>query len=204
MRDGKIEYDKGPFPCFTQFPTMANLLDRKHVGWRYYSDPEAPWNAYAQIKHVFDGRDWQRNISSPSTNVLTDIAGGKLAPVSWVISPPANSDLPGSSGGPAWVKAIAGALQKSAYWPHSALIVVWSPPAAGYYDNVPPPQLDPMGLGFRVPMLVVSPYAKHGYVSHVEYEFGSILRFIEDNWNLGSLGATDERATSIGPDIFTF
>jgi phospholipase C len=60
-----------------------------------------------------------------------------------------------------------------------------------------------MGLGFRVPMIVVSPYAKHGYVSHTEYEFGSILKFIEENWDLGSLGATDVRANSIG-DVFSF
>lgn len=204
LRNGKIEYDKGPYPCFTQFPTMANLLDRHRVTWRYYSDLHAPYNAYAQIEHVFEGPDWKRNISSPSSNVLSDIANGNLTSVSWVISPPADSDFPGTTGGPAWVKAIAQALQKSAYWPHSALIVVWSSPSSEYYDDLAPPQLDPMGLGFRVPMFVVSPYAKRGYVSHVEYEFGSILRFIEDNWKLGSLGATDRRATSIGTDIFTF
>jgi phospholipase C len=58
-------------------------------------------------------------------------------------------------------------------------------------------------LSFRVPMLVVSPYAKRGYVSHTQYEFGSILKFIEENWNLGSLGATDRRASSIS-DVFDF
>jgi phospholipase C len=60
-----------------------------------------------------------------------------------------------------------------------------------------------MGFGFRVPMIVVSPYGKRHYVSHTGYEFGSILKFMEENWSLGSLGATDRRARSID-DMFNF
>jgi phospholipase C len=59
------------------------------------------------------------------------------------------------------------------------------------------------GLGFRVPLLVVSPYAKTGYVSHTQYEFGSVVRYIEDNWNLGRLGTTDTRVNNI-LDCFNF
>ena len=73
----------------------------------------------------------------------------------------------------------------------------------GWYDHVAPPQLDYAGLGFRVPMIVVSPYAKAGYVSHTQYEFGSIIRFVEDTWNLGRLGTTDTRAASMD-DVFDF
>ena len=80
----------------------------------------------------------------------------------------------------------------------------------GFYDNAPPPQLDYRGLGIRVPCIIISPYAKHGYVSHVQYEFGSILRFIEETYGLpaGSIGSvaqgyTDERATSLD-DAFNF
>ncbi len=73
----------------------------------------------------------------------------------------------------------------------------------GWYDHEPPPQLDYTGLGFRVPMLVISPYAKPGYVSHTQYEFGSILKFVEDTFSLGRLGTTDVRATSIA-DSFNF
>jgi phospholipase C len=74
---------------------------------------------------------------------------------------------------------------------------------------VPPPQLDGQGLGMRVPMLLVSPYARTtspsqpGYISHTQYEFGSLVRFVEDNWNLGRLGTTDGRANSI-LDSFDF
>ena len=74
----------------------------------------------------------------------------------------------------------------------------------GFYDHVPPPFHDQWGgLGFRVPMLVISPYAREasnqpGYISHTQYEFGSIIKFVEDTWNLGSLDTTDIRAISIG------
>ncbi len=95
---------------------------------------------------------------------------------------------------------------KSSYWPSTAIVVLWSDPGNGqYYDNAPPPQLDEVGLGFRVPMIVVSPYAKRHFVSHTDYEFGSLLKFMEENWNLPSLGghATDRRANSIS-DMFDF
>jgi phospholipase C len=90
-----------------------------------------------------------------------------------------------------------------------AIIVVWDD-WGGFYDNVPPPLTDHWGgLGFRVPMLLLSPYAvkgstsQGGYISHTPYEFGSILKFVEDTFNLGSLGKTDARATSI-VDSFDF
>jgi phospholipase C len=73
----------------------------------------------------------------------------------------------------------------------------------GWYDHVVPPQLDPMGLGYRVPLLVISPYAKHGYVSHVQHEFGSILRFTEETFGLGPLGLTDARSDDLR-DCFDF
>jgi phospholipase C len=204
LKDGHIEALRGPFPCFTQFPTMANLLDKAHVAWKYYygvehSQPWGTWNAFASIKYVRFGKDWSRNMSRPASNVLADIANARLSAVSWVISPYRDSDAPGYAGGPRWVDSIVSAMQKSTYWDHSAIVIVWAD--GGSYDNVAPPQLDPMGLGFRVPMIVVSPLAKRGYVSHVQYEFGSILKFIEETWNLGSLGATDERANDFR-DIF--
>ena len=62
------------------------------------------------------------------------------------------------------------------------------------YDHVTPPQLDFLGLGFRVPMLTISPYAKKGYVDHTQFEFGSVVKFTENVFSLPSLGYTDQRA----------
>jgi phospholipase C len=206
LKNGQILKNEGPFPCFDQFPSMANLLDKANVPWRFYyggkPQDDFPFNPYSAMQYVATGPDWKTDMRVPATNVLSDLANGNLKPVSWVLSAEPNSDFPGNGGGPQWVSSIVQAAQKSAYWKHVAIVVIWNDSGDGnFYDSVAPPQLDPMGLGFRVPMIVVSPYAKRGYVSHTQYEFGSILKFIEENWNLGSLGSTDQRANSIG-DVF--
>jgi phospholipase C len=101
------------------------------------------------------------------------------------------------------VAQVVNAIGKSAYWKSTAIVVVWDD-WGGWYDHVAPPQLDYEGLGFRVPMLVISPYIKAGTISHTQYETGSIIRFIEDNWSLGRITlSTDSRAQSIA-NIFNF
>ena len=90
----------------------------------------------------------------------------------------------------------------SKYWDSSAVVVLWDD-WGGWYDDVPPPQLDFEGLGIRVPCIIISPYAKAGTVSHTQYESGSTLRFIEDVFNAPSLHHTDSRANSLA-DSFDF
>jgi phospholipase C len=212
----------GPFPCTTKFPgsgssytTMRDLLDAKSVSWKYYvpsvKGSGALWNAFDVIAPVRNGPEWTTNVISPPTTIFSDITNNQLPAVSWVIPDNTNSDHPGSSqdNGPAWVASIVNAIGTSAYWPSTAIIITWDD-WGGFYDHVPPPFFDHWGgLGLRVPMMVVSPYSrmtspsKPGYISHTQYEFGSILRFVEDNWNLGQLGTTDVRAHSI-VDSFDF
>ena len=79
---------------------------------------------------------------------------------------------------------------QSQYWQSSAIVVTWDD-YGGFYDNVPPPQVDAFGEGFRVPTLVISPWAKHGFIDHTQYEFASLLRLAEDNFNLPRLGTRD-------------
>ena len=75
----------------------------------------------------------------------------------------------------------------------------------GWYDHVPPPGARQFGgLGFRVPFIAVAPFAKSGYIAGRQYEFGSIVRFVEDNWQLGRLGTTDEHSASFANDFFDF
>ncbi len=208
------EYDKGPYPCL-DYPTMRDLLDAKSVSWKYYSPPEpnnvgALWNAFDAIAAVRNGPEWSTNIAE--TNVFfSDVANGTLPAVSWIVPDQSNSDHPGGEhdAGPSWVAAVVNAVGQSSYWNKTAIVVVWDD-WGGFYDHVKPPLLDRWGgLGFRVPMLVISPYAREaisgqpGYISHSQYEFGSILRFIENVWKLGRLGTTDRRARSIG-DCFDF
>jgi phospholipase C len=210
---GQYLDNQGPFPCFT-YNTMRDLLDAKGVSWKYYTPTITThggdlWNAFDAIKAVRDGSEWTANISSPETNIFKDISGSALPAVSWVIPDGQNSDHPAQQlwgikkdTGPSWVASIVNAVGQSQYWNSTAIVVVWDD-WGGFYDHVAPPQLDYTGLGFRVPLLVVSPYAKPGYVSHTPYEFASILKFVEQTFGLGSLGTTDVRATSIG-DVFDF
>jgi phospholipase C len=200
----------GPAPCLT-YKTLADLLDAKSLSWKYYAPPlfdgglaGAYWNAFDAISAVRNGPDWA-NVSMPETNFFTDLAKGSLANVTWISPSDVNSDHAGfgkSDTGPSWVAKIVNTVGKSKFWNSTAIIVVWED-WGGWYDHEPPPQLDYAGLGFRVPMIVVSPYAKTGYVSHTQYEFGSIVRFVEDLWSLGRLGTTDTRAASMS-DMFNF
>jgi phospholipase C len=189
------------------------------------------WNAFDAIRAVrYDKSEWpnkgkftctQSCVSWPETNVFCDIAGSTASPcpapnppgnvelpaVSWVIPDGENSDHGygselGKDDGPDWVASVVNAIGKSPYWKSTAIVVLWDD-WGGFYDHVPPPQLDYQGLGFRVPMIVVSPYAKRSYVSHTQYEFGSVLKFVESTFGLPALGTTDTRANNL-TDAFDF
>jgi phospholipase C len=128
----------------------------------------------------------------PETTILSDIKAGKLPQVSWVTPTCAESDHASCNkgSGPAWVASVVNAVGASAYWNTTAIFVVWDV-WGGWFDHVKPPVRSSYELGFRVPLLVISPYAKPGYVSHVQHEQSSILRFVEDNFKLGTLGNAD-------------
>jgi phospholipase C len=208
---GRYLRDKGPFPCFT-YSTIRDLLDARSVSWLYFTNTSRAyvWNAFDAIHAVRYGSEWTKNIVIPQTAIFQTITNGQLPAVSWVIPDAIDSDHPEyrSDSGPSWVASVVNAVGQSNYWQSTAIIVVWDD-WGGEYDHVPPPQLDGQGLGMRVPMLLVSAFARKtspsqpGYVSHTQYEFGSILKFLEDNWMLGTLGRTDARANSI-IDCFDF
>jgi phospholipase C len=216
---GNYLRDEGPFPCLT-YPdkNMADLLDAAGVSWKYYTPPYktatsgALWNAMAAISEIYNGPDWKSDVSMPETNIFNDLSGGTLPAVSWVIPERNNSDHPNGPGGvyhgPEWIASVVNAVGKSSYWNSTAIFITWDD-WGGFFDPVPPAFFDTQGgLGFRVPVLVVSPYTKKGTLSHTQYEFASILKFVEDNFQLGEMGTPsfpndDARATSIG-NMFKF
>ena len=180
----------GPFPCFDQYATIADSLDAKNVSWKYYTQATFTfggevWNAFDSNKRVRYGPDWTRNVIVPDTKVLTDPEKGELASVTFVIPDGQWSDHPlaPTDYGPSWVGDVVNEIGRSKYWNDTAIVVMWDD-WGGFYDNVPPPQVDSVGLGMRVPVLIVSPYARRGYVSHTRYEYGSILKFIEQAFDL--------------------
>jgi phospholipase C len=209
--DNKYSSGIGPFPCLT-YATLRDLLDPKGISWRYYAPTVGGsfggnlWNAFDAIKAVRYGPEWTTNEANPETRVFTDISRDSLPSVAWVIPDFQNSDHPGdnSDTGPSWVAQVVNAIGKSPAWKTTAIVIVWDD-WGGWYDHVPPPGPHHYGgLGFRVPAIVVSPYSRPGYVSHNDYEFGSIIKFVEENWQLPSLGTTDKTSASFVKDFFNF
>jgi phospholipase C len=201
----------GPFPCFTQFRTMADTLDAAHVSWKYYTPSihATAWSQFDAIRNVRYGPDWKANVISPPSRVLADAKQGHLPAVSWVIPDAEDSDHAGagSTTGPQWVSTVVNAIGTGPDWNSTAIVVLWDD-WGGWYDSVPPPQLDARGLGIRVPCIIISPYARPHHISHTQYEFGSVLKFVEQVFRLPALGPasfgyTDSRANSI-VDSFDF
>jgi phospholipase C len=219
--NGKESFN-GPFPCFTQYRTIADLLDAKDVSYLFYVDQGvdagkpyfdfsgAAWNGFDAIAKfrcasftppmdcAGSGADWKKHISVPNTGIFGDLKNGTLPSVSWVIPTLADSDHPasGCDGGPRWVTKVINAIGSSQYWNHTAVILLWDD-WGGWYDPVPPPQQNYTSLGMRIPMVLISPYAIPHNISKTDYNYGSILRFIEETFNLGSLGTTDSSANSL-------
>jgi phospholipase C len=206
FKNGKIKV-QGPFPCFNQYKTVADVLDASNVSWKYYVQAMSGkyedfsgdvWNAFDAIKSVRYGADWKKNIISPNSQVMNDATTGQLPAVSYVIPTLQDSDHPASAcpNGPSWVASVVDAIGKSPEGKNTLILVTWDE-WGGWYDGVPPPQLDYTTLGNRIPLIIISPYAKKHYVSKTQYEFGSILKFIEQNFGTASLNSTDVRANSI-------
>ena len=191
------------FPCLER-QTLVDLLDADHVKWRYYTPSYYyVFSAIDAIRHLRYGPDWV-NVTVPETKIFKDITKGTLPAVSWVVPTGGNSDHSGnlSNAGPSWVASVTNAIGTSPYWDSTAIFVTWDD-WGGWYDHTKPQILNSYELSFRVPLLVISPYARPGYVSHAPHEFGSILKFVEERFNLGSLGYTDARADDLS-DCFDF
>jgi len=194
--------------CF-EYTTLGDELDNAGLSWHFYtsqiSGDGGEWSGYQAVKHIRFGPDWAKDVITPQTQFITDIQGGYLANVTWITPICANSDHVNCGGGtgPEWVASLVNAIGESPFWNSTAIFIMWDD-WGGLYDHVPPPYVDKDGLGFRVPLVIMSPYAKRNKVSHVQYEHGSILRFAEDQFGLARLARSDRRANSPEPDCFDF
>jgi phospholipase C len=173
--------------CF-DFPTVGEQLTARGVDWAFYSAaPGVPgyfWNAYNGVANVFHTDVWHQHTRDVA-NVIADARAGALPPVTWVTPRFELSDHPPGSSAFThnWVSDFVETIMKSDEWRHTAIFLTWDE-WGGFYDHVPPPRVDHVGLGFRVPMLTISPYAVRGAIDDVTGEFSSPLRFIADNWGL--------------------
>jgi phospholipase C len=188
-------------PCFA-FPTEGDLLRDAGIPWAYYAAAENQlgyiWSAYSAIdRYRNDPAMWSRYVR-PVDDLVRDARKDRLPPVTWVTPRFALSEHPDYNFcyGENWTTQVVDAVMSSPSWKDTAIFITWDE-YGGFYDHVPPREVDQMGFGIRVPLLVISPYARAGYVDHTEGEFSSVLRFIEDNWNLGKLTARDRQASNL-------
>ena len=191
---------KPVYPCFDR-QTLGDLLTTAGFTWRYYQCGTGAglWHAYDAIQHIREGSGYSSLVVPKPQQILSDIQNGTLAAVSWVTPDGKHSDHPGdgNTGGPSWVAAIVNAVGQSSYWNSTTIIVTWDD-WGGFFDHVAPDRRDNYDLGFRVPLLLISPYVvQPGYVSHVQHEFGSILHFTEETFGTGNLGTTDATADDL-------
>jgi phospholipase C len=198
--------------CF-DYQTLGDELDTAKLSWRFYAPRYGndaggnggTWSAYQAVKHIFHGPDWRKDVISPNWKFITDVRAGKLANFTWITPECAESDHLECGGGygPSWVSALVNTVGASKFWDSTAIFIQWDD-WGGFYDHVAPTFQDYDGTGFRVPLLVISPYARKHHVSHVPYETTSVLRFAEDLYGLPQLAAADTRATSPAGDCFDF
>jgi phospholipase C len=207
-----------PAPIYA-WTDLTYLLNKNNVSWAYYltngtepdcqnpaalscapveQNPTTPsvWNPLPNFDTVkADGQ--LGNIQSVS-NFYTAARAGTLPQVSWVIPSGDESDHPPSkiSAGQSYVTSVVNAVMQSPDWSSSAIFLSWDD-WGGFYDHVAPPTVDQNGYGLRVPGLVISPYAKAGYIDHQVLSFDAYLKFIEDDF-LG--GQRLDPATDGRPD----
>jgi len=200
--DGDISAD---YPCF-DFQTLADSLESAGISWKYYAPPQGTqgyqFSTYDAINHIRNSPLWTEDVV-PDTQFAKDAASGNLPSVSWLVTGP-NSEHPPNSTclGENWTVQQLNALMQGPDWNTTAVFLTWDD-FGGFYDHVQVPPVDVFGLGPRVPLLIISPYAQSGYISHTQYEFASVLRFIEDRFGLTPLTERDGNANNT-TDSFNF
>lgn len=198
---------------FGELPTIFDRLEERGVSWKFYVQNYDPsitfrtphpgdrgsqivWVPLLNYARYIDDPDLFRKIVDLE-EFFEDLAQGTLPSVAYLVPSGASEHPPGSiQAGERFVRTLINALMRSKYWEHSAFMWTYDD-WGGFYDHVPPPRVDRFGYGFRVPALLVSPYARRGHIDHTVLDFTSILRFIEDNWNLEPLASRDKQAKSI-------
>lgn len=192
--------DYWSYPCYN-IKALPDLLTPAGLSWNFYANVPI-WDAPTMIQSYVGSTHDVRNIN----RFALDVQNGNLANVSW-ITPTANyTDHPPSLIEPAenFISSTVNTIMQSQYWNSTAIFLTWDD-WGGLYDHVVPPVIDSQGLGPRVPLIVISPYAKQGYISHQVGEFSSFVKFAESNWNLPNLGQRDANASiSDLMDFFNF
>jgi phospholipase C len=192
------------FPCFNM-TTLPDLLQAKGVSWKYYAPTQFQsgyiWSSLDAIRHIRYSPLWQANVP-PTDQFVKDAKAGVLPEVSWLVMNENVSEHPPYSvcEGENWTVNVLNALMKSPEWDSTVVFLTWDD-FGGFYDHVPPPRLDYISYGPRVPTMIISPFARQHAVVHTRYDFESIIKYIEDKFGLGRLGTYDRKANSIASEL---
>jgi phospholipase C len=184
------------WPCH-DVRTMPDLLRAAGLSWKYYTEPSAYYDVLRAIPHIRRGPMWSRVVDQ--STFIPDVKVGRMPTVSWVLPPTPVSDHPDLGtlcNGENWTVRMVNAIMQSPDWKHTAVFITWDD-FGGFYDHVPPPHVDLYGYGPRAPLLVLSPYAKPGFVFHETSDFSSVLRFMEVLYGLPSLTDRDRGANDL-------
>ncbi len=186
--------------CF-DIDVLPDQLENAGVSWKYYANPNMFMNGLQAVRHVRFGPMWKKVV--PPEEFLLDVRSGKLPQVSWLVPPEELSEHPDGGGsvceGENWTVRQLNALMRSPAWESTTVVIVWDD-FGGFYDHVPPPHLDYMGLGPRTPGLIISPHTRTGdnpdggAIDSTTYEFSSVLAFIERLHGLAPMTERDAKA----------
>jgi phospholipase C len=194
--------------------TIFDRLEEQGISWKFYVQNYDPLITYRSLSQVSGNRASQviwvpllnidRFLDDPklSSHIVdmneyfVDLENGTLPEVAYIAPSGASEHPPGSiRSGQKFVKSLIQALMRSTSWDSSAFLLLYDD-WGGWYDHVAPPQVDENGYGMRVPGLLISPYARRGYIDSTMLDFTSVLKFIEENWNLEPIAARDTEAKS--------
>ena len=191
---------------------VGDQLTAKQIPWTFYqtnyaNSQNGTCKDYVPQEDPFQYFTSTENSSNIQNFTMSGfesvLSSGTLPSVVWITPDGAHDMHPGGGNildGIEWLSQLVQAVKSSGEWQSTAIIVLWDE-SGGWYDHVPPPQLADttslpggQGLGMRVPVIIVSPYAKTNYISHQQMDFVSILRFIQWNWNLGQIPVAAQQA----------
>jgi len=188
------------------FTNVGDQLSARNISWGFYqeffsNEQNGTCTHYVPQENPFQYFQTTANSANVQTFTMagfnTMLSSGTLPSVMWVQPSPSHSMHPGQGSiadSIEWLDSFVQAVKSSNLWGSTAVMVVWDE-SGGWYDHVAPPQLSgTLGLGARVPVIMISPFAKTGYVSSQQMDFVSILRFIQWNWALGTLNGPAQAA----------
>ena len=181
-------------PPTLRFPPIFQSLDQAKVSWKVYGFTK--W--YESFEYVQKTPGASAKFATGAT-FARDLAQGALAGVSWIIGAPGGTEHPPEdiqTGEASVANDIVNPLGASPYWNSLALFVTWDD-YGGFYDHVAPPVVDSEGYGFRVPCLIISPYARPGFLDGATNDHTSILRFVQNRYGLAPLSTRDAAANDL-------